>query len=59
MNKDLVIVGCNDAEKVRFAAHLLEGPAAKGWDTYQISVGGISSCTYLLWGDELEKEGVS
>src|SRR3954466_15502885 len=26
VNKDLVTVGCNDAEKVKFAAHLLEGP---------------------------------
>jgi hypothetical protein len=28
INKDLVTTGCTDAEKVRFAAHLLEGPAA-------------------------------
>ena len=28
VNKDLVTIGCTDAEKVRFAAHLLEGPAA-------------------------------
>jgi hypothetical protein len=32
-----VTVGCTDAEKVRFAAHLLEGPAANWWDTYQIT----------------------
>jgi hypothetical protein len=37
VNKDLVITGCTDAEKVRFAAHLLEGPAASWWDTYQIT----------------------
>jgi hypothetical protein len=37
VNKDLVTVGCTDAEKVRFAAHLLEGPAANWWDTYQIT----------------------
>jgi hypothetical protein len=30
-----VTTGCTDAEKVRFAAHLLEGPAASWWDTYQ------------------------
>src|SRR4051812_30529255 len=30
VNKDLVPVGCTDAEKVMFAAHLLEGPAASG-----------------------------
>jgi hypothetical protein len=28
VKKDLVTVGCTDAENVRFAAHLLEGPAA-------------------------------
>jgi hypothetical protein len=28
VNKDLVTTGCTNAEKVRFAAHLLEGPAA-------------------------------
>jgi hypothetical protein len=28
VNKDLVTTGCTDAEKVRFTAHLLEGPAA-------------------------------
>jgi hypothetical protein len=27
-NKDLVTTGCTDAEKVRFAAHMLEGPVA-------------------------------
>src|SRR4051812_12806930 len=37
VNKDLVTVGCTDAEKVRFAAHLLEGPAASWWDTFQIT----------------------
>ena len=30
-------IGCIDAEKVRFAAHLLEGPAADWWDSYQIT----------------------
>jgi hypothetical protein len=37
VNKDLVTTSCTDAEKVRFAAHLLEGPAASWWDTYQIT----------------------
>jgi hypothetical protein len=37
VNKDLVTVGCTDAKKVRFAAHLLEGPAENWWDTYQIT----------------------
>jgi hypothetical protein len=37
VNKDLVTTSCTDAEKVRFAAHLLEGPTASWWDTYQIT----------------------
>src|SRR5215216_8072298 len=36
VNKDLVTVACTDAEKVRFAAHLLEGHAAAWWDNFQI-----------------------
>jgi hypothetical protein len=30
VNKDLVTTGCTDAKNVRFAAHLLEGPAEAG-----------------------------
>jgi hypothetical protein len=37
VNKDLVTCECTDAEKVRFTAHLLEGPAAMWWETYQIT----------------------
>ena len=37
VNKNLVTIGCSDAEKVRFAAHLLEGPAASWWDNFQIT----------------------
>jgi hypothetical protein len=37
VKKDLVTTGCTDAEKVRFAAHLLEGLVASWWDTYQIT----------------------
>src|SRR3954471_21279635 len=37
VNKDLVTVGYTDEEKVRFAAHLLEGPAATWWDNFQIT----------------------
>jgi hypothetical protein len=37
INNDLVTTGCTNAEKVRFAAHLLEGPAATWWETYQIT----------------------
>ncbi|KAK1680455.1 hypothetical protein QYE76_041303 [Lolium multiflorum] len=37
VNKDLVTIGCTDAEKVRFAAHLLEGPAASWWENFQVT----------------------
>ena len=36
VTKDLVIIGCTDAEKVRFTVQLLEGPAASWWYSYQI-----------------------
>jgi hypothetical protein len=44
VNKDLVTIGCTDAEKVRFAAHPLERSAASWWDTYQIThpIDGVS-----------------
>jgi hypothetical protein len=35
--QNLVTIGCTDAEKVRFAAHLLEGPATSWWENYQIT----------------------
>ena len=37
IHKDLVTCDCTEAEKVRFTAHLLEGPAALWWETYQIT----------------------
>ena len=37
VQKDLVTAECEDAEKIRFTAHLLEGPAAQWWETYQIT----------------------
>jgi hypothetical protein len=37
VNKNLVTIGCTDAEKVRFAAHQLEGPTASWWENYQIT----------------------
>ena len=30
--RELTKVGCTDAEKVKFAAHQLEGPAASWWE---------------------------
>ena len=37
VHKDLVTCECTEEEKVRFTAHLLEGPAAQWWETYQIT----------------------
>ena len=34
---NLVTCECTDAEMVRFTAHLLEGPAARWWETFQIT----------------------
>jgi hypothetical protein len=34
VNKDLVTIGCTDAEKVRFASHLMEGHAASWWENF-------------------------
>ncbi|KAK1606927.1 hypothetical protein QYE76_030600 [Lolium multiflorum] len=37
VNKDLVTCECTDTEKIRFTAHLLEGPTAMWWETYQVT----------------------
>ena len=37
VNRNLETVGCTDAERVRFASHLLEGPAATWWDNYLVT----------------------
>ena len=34
VGRELATAGCTDAEKVRFAAHQLDGPAAAWWETY-------------------------
>jgi hypothetical protein len=34
VSKDLITCECTDGEKVRFTAHLLEGPATTWWETY-------------------------
>ena len=34
IGRELSTVGCTDAEKVRFAAHQLDGPAASWWENY-------------------------
>jgi hypothetical protein len=37
VSKDLMTCECTNAEKVRFTAHLLEGPTAIWWETYQVT----------------------
>ena len=37
VNRNFETVGCTDAERVRFASHLLEGPAAAWWDNYLVT----------------------
>jgi hypothetical protein len=37
VSKDLMNCECIEAKKVRFTAHLLEGPAAMWWETYQVT----------------------
>ena len=34
VGRELTTAGCTDAERVRFAAHQLDGPAASWWDNY-------------------------
>ena len=37
VHNNLITYEWTDAEKVRFTAHLLEGPAARWWETFQIT----------------------
>ena len=34
IGRELTTAGCTDAEKVKFAAHQLEGPAASWWEKF-------------------------
>src|SRR5215216_3471968 len=34
IGRELTTAGCTDAERVRFAAHQLDGPAASWWENY-------------------------
>lgn len=44
MSKHLVTVGCSKVESVRFAANLLEGPAASWWENHQVTPTQLSRC---------------
>ena len=37
IGRELTTTGCTDAEKVRFAAHQLDGPAASWWENYTVT----------------------
>ena len=37
IGRELTTVGCTDAEKVRFAAHQLDGPVASWWENYTVT----------------------
>ena len=58
VNKDLVTVGCTDAEKVRFAAHLLEGPASVWWDNFQVTH-PIDEVTWAMFEDGFRTNHIS
>ena len=58
INKDLVTIGCTDAEKVRFATHLLEGPAASWWENFQITH-PIADVTWEIFEDGFHTAHVS
>src|SRR3954463_2655731 len=54
----MVTVGCTDAEKVRFAAHLLEGPAALWWNTFQITH-PLDTVTWAMFEEGFKTNHVS
>ena len=37
IGRELATAGCTDAEKVCFAAHQLDGPAASWWENYTVT----------------------
>ena len=37
IGRELTTAGSTDAEKVRFAAHQLDGPAASWWENYTVT----------------------
>ena len=37
IGRELTTAGCTDAEKVRFAAHQLDGPTASWWENYIVT----------------------
>ena len=37
VGRELITTGCTDAERVRFAAHQLDGPAASWWENFIVT----------------------
>ena len=58
VNRNLETVGCTDAERVRFASHLLEGPAAAWWDNYLVTY-PIATITWPQFQDAFRAAHVS
>jgi hypothetical protein len=58
VNKDLVTIGCTGTEKVRFVAHLLEGPAASWWENFQITH-PIADVTWKIFEDGFRTAHIS
>ena len=46
IGRELTTAGCIDAEKVRFAAHQLDGPAASCWENYTTTL-PIANITWV------------
>ncbi|XP_073354026.1 uncharacterized protein [Aegilops tauschii subsp. strangulata] len=58
VNRNLEMVGCTEAERVRFASHLLEGPAAAWWDNYLVTY-PIATITWPQFQDAFRATHVS
>ncbi|XP_073363137.1 uncharacterized protein [Aegilops tauschii subsp. strangulata] len=58
VNRNLETVGGTDAERVRFASHLLEGPAAAWWDNYLVTY-PIATITWPQFQDAFRAAHVS
>ncbi|XP_073355036.1 uncharacterized protein [Aegilops tauschii subsp. strangulata] len=58
VNRNLETVGCTDAERVRFASHLLEGLAAAWWDNYLVTY-PIATITWPQFQDAFRAAHVS
>src|SRR3954468_12316800 len=58
VNKDLVTTGYTDEAKVRFAAYLLEGPAATWWDNFQITT-PLEDATWDIFEDGFRTAHIS